>query len=91
MSLARNQEVEFRHGWHVLKNVDSEKGSWSLATRDAEEAEFFNSRVWKTLPLSSLGISKLRGRLSRVLLGRIAAELPGLVHEIDEKFKSCRD
>ncbi|KAK4118379.1 hypothetical protein N657DRAFT_606320 [Parathielavia appendiculata] len=91
VSLARNQEVEFRHGWHVLKNMDSEKGSWSVATRDAEEAKFFGSGVWKTLPLSSLGISKLRGRLSKVLLGQIAAELPGLVHEIDQKFKSCHD
>ncbi|KAG7288247.1 hypothetical protein NEMBOFW57_007778 [Staphylotrichum longicolle] len=31
ISLARNQEVEFRHGWHVLRNVDSEKGSWDLS------------------------------------------------------------
>ncbi|KAK4233831.1 interferon-induced GTP-binding protein Mx [Achaetomium macrosporum] len=91
VSLARNQEVEFRHGWHVLKNMDSEKGTWDLATRDAEEAKFFDSGVWKTLPLSSLGIGKLRGRLSKVLLGQIAAELPGLMHEIDQKFKSCRD
>ena len=27
LSLARNQQVEFRLGWHVLKNIDSEKGS----------------------------------------------------------------
>ncbi|KAL8410370.1 hypothetical protein RB596_000180 [Gaeumannomyces avenae] len=91
VSLARNQEVEFRHGWHVLKNMDSEEGSWDLTTRDAEEAKFFGSGAWKALPRSSLGISKLRGRLSKVLLGQIAAELPGLVHEIDQKFKSCRD
>jgi hypothetical protein len=91
ISLARNQEVEFRHGWHVLKNMDSEEGSWDLATRDAEEAEFFGSGAWKALPRSSLGIGKLRGRLSKVLLGQIAAELPGLMHEIDQKFKSCRD
>jgi hypothetical protein len=48
--------------------MDSKKGSWDLATRDAKEAEFFGSRVWKALPLSSLGIGKLRGRLSKVLL-----------------------
>jgi GTPase SAR1 family protein len=90
ISLAKNQEFEFRHGWHVLKNMDSEKGSWDLPTRDAEEAEFFGSGVWTALPLSSLGINKLRGRLSKVLLGQIAAELPGLLHEIDQKFSSCR-
>jgi hypothetical protein len=90
VSLAKNQQVEFRHGWHVLKNMDSEKGSWDLPTRDAEEAEFFGSGVWTALPLSSLGIDKLRGRLSKVLLGQIAAELPGLMSEIIQKFSSCR-
>ncbi|KAI3321397.1 dynamin family protein [Xylariaceae sp. AK1471] len=28
-SLAENMEIEFRLGWHVLKNMDSEKGIWS--------------------------------------------------------------
>lgn len=35
VSLARNQDVEFRLGWHVLKNMDSETGAFSLADRDA--------------------------------------------------------
>jgi hypothetical protein len=26
VSLAKNQDVEFRLGWYVLKNMDSEKG-----------------------------------------------------------------
>lgn len=26
VSLARNQDIEFRLGWHVLKNIDSETG-----------------------------------------------------------------
>ncbi|KAL2018371.1 hypothetical protein VTK56DRAFT_906 [Thermocarpiscus australiensis] len=90
VSLARNQEVEFRHGWHVLKNMDSEKGSWSFSERDANEAEFFDSGVWTELPRSCLGIEKLRGCLSKVLLSQIASELPSLINEIDEKFKSCQ-
>ena len=40
-SLAKNQEVEFRLGWHVLKNMDSEKGKWNLAECDWEELRFF--------------------------------------------------
>ncbi|KAK4130249.1 hypothetical protein BT67DRAFT_452580 [Trichocladium antarcticum] len=90
VSLARNQEVEFRHGWHVLKNMDSEKSSPSLSDRDAEEAKFLNSGVWTELPLSSLGIDKLRGRLSKALLEQIASELPSLMNEIKDKYKSCR-
>ncbi|EAQ88463.1 hypothetical protein CHGG_05082 [Chaetomium globosum CBS 148.51] len=89
VSLARNQEIEFRHGWHVLKNMDSEKGSSDLSTRDAEESLFFSSGVWATLPFSILGIDKLRGRLSRVLLEQIATELPSLMEEIKQRFKTC--
>ncbi|KAH6632477.1 P-loop containing nucleoside triphosphate hydrolase protein [Chaetomium tenue] len=90
LSLARNQEVDFRLGWHVLKNMDSEKGSWTLAERDTEEAAFLSKGAWTALPLAHLGIDKLRGRLSKVLLAQIASELPGLMSEIEQKFKSCQ-
>ncbi|KAK4172569.1 putative vacuolar sorting protein VPS1 [Triangularia setosa] len=90
LSLARNQQFEFRLGWHVLKNMDSEKGTSTLDERDANEAEFFRESCWTRLPLSHLGISKLRTRLSKVLLGQIAAELPSLMNEIDQKFKACQ-
>jgi GTP-binding protein EngB required for normal cell division len=39
VSLAKNQDVEFRLGWHVLKNMDSEKGIPDLQVRNAEESE----------------------------------------------------
>ncbi|KAH8656617.1 P-loop containing nucleoside triphosphate hydrolase protein [Tricladium varicosporioides] len=90
ISLARNQEVEFRLGWHVLKNMDSETGEWSLADRDAKEREFFSQRTWEDLPRSLLGIENLRSRLSKVLLGQIAAELPSLINEIEIKSNACR-
>jgi GTPase SAR1 family protein len=89
ISLARNQQVVFRHGWHVLKNMDSEKGTWSLAERDAEEAAFFSSGAWTHLPPSSLGIEKLRRRLSKVLLAQIASELPSLMAEMGQRAASC--
>jgi GTP-binding protein EngB required for normal cell division len=89
-SLAQNLDVEFRHGWHVLRNMDSETGSWSLPKRDAEERRFFTEGVWSTLPESILGIATLRERLSRLLLGQIAAELPGLIEEIELKSTTCR-
>ena len=91
LSLAKNDDVKFHHGWHVLKNMDSEKGSSDLTTRDAEEADFFSSGAWAALPVSSVGIDRLRSRLSKLLLGQIATELPGLMDEIDRKFKSCQD
>ncbi|KAK3935347.1 dynamin family protein [Diplogelasinospora grovesii] len=91
VSLARNQEVDFRLGWHVLKNMDSETGPWDLAQRDAIEAEFLSQGAWSELPQSALGIDKLRPRLSKVLLGQIAAELPSLISEIEAKYAACHD
>jgi GTP-binding protein EngB required for normal cell division len=90
VSLARNQDVEFRLGWHVLKNMDSETGEWSLADRNVKEEEFFSQGIWEDLSRSLLGVDKLRKRLSKVLLEQIAAELPSLINEIEIKSNACR-
>ncbi|EEP78193.1 conserved hypothetical protein [Uncinocarpus reesii 1704] len=89
VSLAKNQEVDFRLGWHVLKNMDSEKGISTLADRDVEERQFFSQGVWKDIAPSTMGIARLRGRLSKVLLGQIATELPSLVGEIKVQIEAC--
>lgn len=91
ISLARNQEVEFRLGWHVLKNLDSEATYEPLLKRDEREAEFFASGIWTDLPESLLGIGQLRNRLSQVLLNHITEELPSLMEEIEMKCDRCRD
>ena len=91
VSLAKNQDVEFRLGWHVLKNMDSEKGQWTLRDRDTEEKVFFAQGIWEDISRSLLGVEKLRTRLSKVLLGQIAAELPSLIDEIEVKSSACRD
>jgi hypothetical protein len=90
VSLAQNLDVEFRLGWHVLKNMDSETGAWSLPKRDGEERQFFANGIWHTLPNSILGIATLRVRLSKLLLAQIAAELPSLIEEIEIKSTDCR-
>ncbi|PMD34432.1 dynamin family protein [Hyaloscypha variabilis F] len=90
VSLVKNQDVEFRLGWHVLKNMDSETGVFSLADRDAQEEKFFSQGIWEDLSRSLLGVDKPRKRLSKVLLGQIAAELPSLVDEIEIKSRACR-
>ncbi|CBX97991.1 hypothetical protein IAQ61_010094 [Plenodomus lingam] len=90
VSLAKNLDVEFRLGWHVLRNMDSETGAWSLPKRDGEEKRFFTEGIWRTLPQSILGIAPLRERLSKLLLGQIASELPSLIDEIEIKSTACR-
>ena len=91
ISLAKNQDVEFRLGWHVLKNMDSEKGPWTLSDRDVKEKEFFAQGIWEDMSRSLLGVENLRSRLSKVLLAQIATELPSLIDEIEVKSSACRD
>ncbi|KAL6154942.1 hypothetical protein ACJBU6_06552 [Exserohilum turcicum] len=39
ISLAKNPDVEFRLGWHCLRNMDSETGSGARSNRDEEETK----------------------------------------------------
>lgn len=91
LSLAKNQDVELRLGWHVLRNSDSDIESGTPEERDRTEAEFFRQSNWKSMPLSSVGIATLRDRLSNLLLAQIAAELPSVMDEIEEKFRHRQD
>lgn len=90
ISLIKNHEVELRHGWHVLRNRDTDSESWGLAERDAHEDDFFSSSItWGTLSPSQRGIKSLRERLSKLLLHQIASELPNLRDEITLKLNAC--
>lgn len=91
IALAKNQNVEFRLGWHVLKNMDSEKGNFTLSDRNSEEEQYFSQGAWQALPRSILGIEALRHRLSQVLLHQIVSELPSLVKDIKIKSDACQD
>ncbi|KAI0454163.1 dynamin family protein [Xylaria acuta] len=93
VSLAENKEVEFDLGWHVLRNLDSEKVDESslLHRRNEEEEAFFSQGAWSQLASSMLGVKELRMRLSEVLLRQIATELPSLITEIDSKRRDCSD
>lgn len=90
ISLAMNMDVEFRLGWHAVRNRDTDSESWSLEERDAKEAEFFSGSAWASLPHTSTGIKALRDRLSKLLLHQIASELPNLMSEISEKSAQCQ-
>lgn len=90
ISLAQNMDVEFRLGWHVLRNRDTDADTWTQAQRDANEETFFSQGAWSTLPSSSLGIVSLRSRLSKLLLHQIASELPSLVNEISQEIDDCK-
>ncbi|KPM44532.1 hypothetical protein AK830_g1994 [Neonectria ditissima] len=90
ISLAKNEDIEFRLGWHVLRNADSEAEDWTLAQRDEKEADFFSTGAWTSLSSSALGVEALRGRLSNVLFHQIVSELPNLIEEITAKSSVCQ-
>ncbi|KAF3760087.1 hypothetical protein M406DRAFT_343680 [Cryphonectria parasitica EP155] len=91
VSLARNQEIDFRLSWHVLKNMDSETSKGSLAQRSALEDSFFAQGIWRELPESILGVGQLHHRLSKVLLNHIISELLSLAQDIEGKRTSCQN
>lgn len=89
-SLARNEDVEFRLGWHVIRNRSYEERAATLDFRDQVESEFFTKGIWSYFPRTLVGIGSLRPRLSKVLLDQIKTELPGVKEEIEQKLKDCR-
>lgn len=89
-NLARNMDVEFRLGWHVLKNRGYEMRQCSMEDRDTAEQQFFNQGIWKELARDIVGIAALRERLSKVLFDQIKAELPSLIGDIEENINDCR-
>jgi len=84
VDLARNHDVTFRLGWHIIRNRSYETREVSGEERDAAELAFFSQGIWKDLPRWMVGITPLQGRLSKVLLNQIKAELPTLVEDIEK-------
>ncbi|KAI1873115.1 uncharacterized protein JN550_003368 [Neoarthrinium moseri] len=85
LQLARAQESmhKLKLGWHVLRNRPEGKEEMSADDRDAYEDKFFQTGAWSHISPTSRGISSLRKKLSKVLLGHIQKTLPGLIEEIE--------
>ena len=91
LDLAGNEDVQFRLGWHVLRNQDFDTRYSSTAERNDAEQEFFSHGVWQTLPLHSLEVESLRPRLSNVFKEQITSELPELIRDIEFGLAHCRE
>jgi GTPase SAR1 family protein len=90
VQLAKNQNVVFRLGWHVLVNRDFNNRDCSTQERDRAEREFFANGVWTSLPPDHVGIGALKPRLSRVLQDQILFELPQLVQDVGDGIDDCQ-
>jgi GTPase SAR1 family protein len=78
INLARNEDIFFKLGWHVVKNRSFEEGDSSFEERNALEASYFRNSNFNCLPRESVGIDSLRERLSRLLFEHVKQELPKL-------------
>ncbi|KAK0107867.1 hypothetical protein ONS96_003656 [Cadophora gregata f. sp. sojae] len=91
IALAKNEDVKFSLGWHMVKNLDSAVSqNQQENTRDQEEAAFFEQGGFNRLPAHTLGIKFLRARLSKVLFSQVRRELPRLVEDIQTQITATR-
>lgn len=90
LDLARNEDVVFRLGWHLLRNRDFDSRESSVEEHDERERDFFSQDVWTSLPTRMLGIGALKPRLSTVLKDQIITELPSLIRDSPHRSSRCR-
>jgi hypothetical protein len=87
--LARNEDIVFDLGWHVLKNRAFEEVAFSIPERNASEELYFRDSVFRRLGPNSVGIQAFVNRLSRLLFARIRQELPRLYTDLEEALSQA--
>ena len=83
LDLARNKDIVFELGWHLLKNRADDQHSISFAQRNVEEQVFFQKGNYKSLPQHMMGVNSLRDRLSQLLFDHLRKGLPDLKEELE--------
>lgn len=91
VELAQNKDVEFRLGWHILRNRDYAMRDVSTLERDEKETAFFSESIWTELLESQLGVVALRERLSNVLRNQILMQLPSVLEDVEAGLELCRN
>ena len=90
LNLANNDNIQFRLGWHIVKNRDYPSRHSSAEERDQSEEKFFSEGVWRDLPRDMVGIGSLNVRLSGILLDQIKRYLPILMEDIQSSIEECK-
>ncbi|KAF7952298.1 uncharacterized protein EAE97_001795 [Botrytis byssoidea] len=91
ISLAKNENVRFRLGWHVVKNRRYEERDFSLMERNMAEDSWFRASNFKTLSKNHIGIERLRGRLAALLFQHIKKELPQLRRDLEAQLVTASE
>ncbi|ETN44121.1 uncharacterized protein HMPREF1541_10671 [Cyphellophora europaea CBS 101466] len=91
LEIAKNNDVKFDLGWHVLRNRSWEEQASTADERDRTEQSFFESGTWRALDVKNKGISTLRVRLSKILYNHILSELPSLLKDVEAGLTECSE
>ncbi|MCJ1274248.1 hypothetical protein MMC21_002043 [Puttea exsequens] len=83
ISLALNEDIFFKLGWHVLKNRKFEESAFSLDERNLAESTWFSTSNFNVLPEHCRGVDTLRTRLSQLLFEHVKSELPQLRSDLE--------
>ncbi|KAJ9367536.1 hypothetical protein DTO282E5_7753 [Paecilomyces variotii] len=83
LELAKNKDISFALGWHVLKNREFKEAGISIQERNLSEQYFFRKSAFGKLPKEHIGIGSLVSRLSSLLFTHVRRELPKLQEELD--------
>lgn len=83
LELAKNKDIFFALGWHVLKNREFKEAGISIQERNLSEQSFFRKSAFGKLPKEHIGIGSLVSRLSSLLFTHVRRELPKLQEELD--------
>ncbi len=90
IELAKNNDVFFKLGWHVLKNRAFEEQQYDLLERNMTEAAYFRTSNFKVLPEHCVGVDTLRVRLSVLLFDHVKQELPKLRSDLEEALLEAK-
>ena len=90
INLASNDNIQFRLGWHIVKNRDYESRHSLDEERNRSEVQFFSEGNWRDLPREMVGIGSLNVRLSKILLEQIKRYIPSLIKDIQLGIDECK-
>jgi GTP-binding protein EngB required for normal cell division len=91
LELARNENIKYKLGWHVLRNrTPAEKNNSSEERRRVEKEFFGPQSTWAQLGPDQLGIDTLRTKLSKELVKHVMHEMPKVQEEIRTKLEEVK-
>ncbi|RKF73097.1 Interferon-induced GTP-binding protein Mx [Golovinomyces cichoracearum] len=91
IALAQNKDINYKLGWHVVKNRSFLESETSLAERNLSESNWLRNSNFNVLPPDNLGIKALRNRLSMLLFEHVKAELPKLRQELENRLVDYKE